>query len=82
MQDDTNVPPITNFHGDHFFLSNFYPTDIVYDSEVYPTLEHAFQAAKTLDKHERLILREAGSPAMAKRLGRRVVSFVIVPTIP
>lgn len=66
------MPPITDFHGDHFFLSNFYPADIIYDGETYPTVEHAFQAAKTLDKQERLTLREAETPARAKRLGRRV----------
>jgi hypothetical protein len=66
------MPPITHFHGDHFFLSNFYPIALTVEGDVYPTLEHAYQALKTFDPAERQTVREAGSPSKAKRLGRRV----------
>jgi ribA/ribD-fused uncharacterized protein len=63
---------ITDFHGEHFFLSNFAASPIVLDGETYPTMEHAFQAAKTHDPAERQLIREAVAPASAKHLGKRV----------
>lgn len=38
---------ITHFHGE-----NFYPAPVEWDGEMYPTVEHASQAAKTLDADE------------------------------
>ena len=66
------MDPITNFHGQHDFLSNFAAAPVVYEGETYPTVEHAFQAAKTHDRAERQTIRDATTPATAKRLGRRV----------
>lgn len=66
------MPPITSFHGDYDFLSNFAHSPLSYEGENYPTVEHAFQAAKTFDPAERQKVREASSPGSAKRLGRRV----------
>jgi ribA/ribD-fused uncharacterized protein len=66
------MPAITNFHDEHFFLSNFFNVEVVYDGEVYPTVEHAFQAAKTFDPEQRKTIQAADTPAQAKRLGRRV----------
>ena len=40
---------IDSFSGEYDFLSNFYSQEITYDGIKYPTNEHAFQAAKTLD---------------------------------
>lgn len=61
------------FDGPHSFLSNFWPVDIVYEGFTYPTLEHAYQAAKTWDGLARAQVRRAGSPAEAKRLGHAVM---------
>lgn len=66
------APAITNFHGPHFFLSNFCPSPIELDGETYPTVEHAFQALKTSDADDRRAIREAETAARAKQLGRRV----------
>lgn len=63
---------ITSFAGDYSFLSNFYPALIELDGENYPTVEHAFQAAKTDDSEERRRVRDAATPASAKYLGKRV----------
>lgn len=63
---------IDSFTGDYRFLSNFYPSEIVLDSEKYPTVEHAFQAAKTIRLDERAYVRAAKTPGEAKRLGRKV----------
>src|SRR5262245_37464769 len=63
---------ITAFHGAYAFLSNFAASPVVLDGETYPTVEHAFQAAKTFDPAQRQSIREANTPATAKRLGRQV----------
>ena len=63
---------ITNFRGKYNFLSNFYYAEVEYEGESYPSVEHAYQAAKTMDPKEREEIRLCGSPANAKRLGRRV----------
>lgn len=61
---------IKGFRGEYAWLSNFYPVPhLVYG---YPTVEHYFQAMKTTDQEERHQIRIAGTPAQAKRLGRRV----------
>jgi ribA/ribD-fused uncharacterized protein len=65
---------IDRFDGTKYrFLSNFWPSEVVYDGEVYPTVEHAYQAAKTLDVNARRAIREASTPGKAKRLGQKVV---------
>jgi ribA/ribD-fused uncharacterized protein len=38
--------------------------------DCYPTVEHAYQAGKTLDLEARRRVRETETPAEAKRLGR------------
>ncbi len=52
------------FRGAYFFLSNFYPTE-------FGTVEHQYQAAKTLDKGWKERILNAPTPGMAKRLGRK-----------
>ena len=66
------MPPITAFHGPHAFLANFAASPVVLDGQTYPTVEHAFQAAKTFDPEQRQLIRDANPPASAKRLGRQV----------
>lgn len=66
------IEPITSFKGSHYFLSNFFLAEIDMDGESYPSIEHAYQAAKTHDETERARIRKAKSPGAAKRLGRRV----------
>ena len=63
---------IERFRGDYFFLSNFAPCNIIYEGKTYRTVEHAFQAAKTLNEEERKIFRHVHEPADAKRWGRQV----------
>lgn len=60
---------INKFSGEYRFLSNFYPVSVVYDSTPYPSVEHAYQAAKTIDSTQRSKIRHASSPALAKKLG-------------
>ena len=60
------------FDGEYAFLSNFYNASCIFEEKLYPTVEHAFQAAKSLDHAERDWIAAAGSPGLAKRLGRRI----------
>jgi len=64
---------INDFRGENEFLSNFYPSILMVDDELYPTLEHAFQAAKTDDLNLKTQIRNAPTAKEAKRLGRSVV---------
>ena len=54
------------------FLSNFHPSTIWVEGKAYPTVEHAYQAFKTLNEESREIIRNAKDPAIAKKLGRGV----------
>jgi N-glycosidase YbiA len=63
---------VERFTGDHDFLSNFQPSPIEVDGILFPTVEHAFQAAKTFDPVEKQAVAAATTPGTAKRLGRKV----------
>lgn len=63
---------IDKFDNEFAFLSNFYSSPIVYEGIEYPTVEHAFQAAKTFDFDQRKLIAAADTPGRAKRLGRTV----------
>lgn len=63
---------INCFDGKYMFLSNFYNASCTFEGKVYPTVEHAFQAAKTLIPEEREEIRKAETPGKAKRMGRAV----------
>ena len=67
---------INSFTGKYSFLSNFAPCLIYYpnspDGAIYPSVEHAYQAAKTDDSAERTVIRLAPTPGAARRLGRKV----------
>ena len=63
---------ITAFKDKHRFLSNFTPAKVEFDGVQYDTVEHAYQAAKTIDKGEREKIRAACAPGVAKRLGQKV----------
>lgn len=61
------------FKGEYRFLSNFYPAEVMFEEVLYPTVEHAYQAAKTLRTDMRLRIRDQATPGGAKREGREVV---------
>jgi len=52
------------------FLSNFYMATVRFDGKLYPSVEHAYQASKTLDNISREIIRKAKTPSDAKKLGQ------------
>jgi len=60
---------IDAFQGEYRFLSNFWPAEVVFEGITYPTVEHAYQSAKTLDLNERRRIAALATPAEAKRAG-------------
>lgn len=63
---------IDTFTNEYRFLSNFYSSKVSYDGLEYPTVEHAYQSIKTIDKDMRLKIRNSKTAADAKKLGRKV----------
>lgn len=69
---------IKGFNGEYRFLSNFYEEYVYYEEAMYPTNEHAFQAAKfyVIDLNTRNKVRSdiltLDTPGKAKRWGRKV----------
>jgi N-glycosidase YbiA len=61
---------ITAFTGSHRWLSNFAACSVTFDGKVYTTVEHAYQAAKSLNLEYREAVRYARTAGEAKRLGK------------
>lgn len=64
---------IDSFRGEYRFLSNFYPSVVPLDGHDYPTVEHAYQAAK-FAPHDarRSTIRVLATPGQTKRMCRRL----------
>lgn len=62
------------FRNEHWFLCNFfYPCEVEFEGLVYPSSEHAFQAAKTLNlKLRKIFTLKEMTPAQSKYLGREI----------
>lgn len=58
---------ISSFTGAFAFLSNFYPAPVEYDGVMYPTVENAYQAAKSFIPEIRARYLTL-SPGKAKRM--------------
>lgn len=63
---------INKFEGEYRFLSNFWPAEVEFDGVTYPTVEHAYQAAKTTKISERKNIKGALTPEMAKKMGKAI----------
>jgi ribA/ribD-fused uncharacterized protein len=61
---------INSFEGPYRFLSNFYPAEVEFEGMRYPSVEHAYQSAKTLDLETRKKIAALANPGDAKRMGR------------
>ena len=62
---------ISGFNGQWRFLSNFYETQITYEGITYPSVENAYQAAKTISQEERLKFVNITAKE-AKSLGKKI----------
>lgn len=72
MKNLFNDGEITEFIGENFFLSNFFPCEVKFEDIVYPSLEHAYVAQKTLDLNLRKEIAEISTAGKAKRFGRKI----------
>lgn len=63
---------IDKFEEKYRFLSNYFPCEVIYEGITYPTTEHAYQAAKTLNIEHRQKIAEMPTPGKAKRAGQIV----------
>jgi len=63
---------IKGFFGDHRWLSNFWPSEIVFGNWRFPTVEHAYQAAKSNDPADWERIIGCATPGSAKAEGRYV----------
>lgn len=63
---------ISEFKGEYRFLSNFWPAVVELDGVEYPTVEHAYQAAKCKHRSDRDWINRAPTPGEAKRRARQV----------
>ena len=66
------MPTINRFKGKYVFLSNFANSPISFNGKIWPTVEHVFQASKTVDEDMREEIRIVSTPDNAKRIGRMV----------
>lgn len=65
--------PIKRFSNDNRWLSNFSLCNIEMDGTIYPSVEHAYQAAKTKVPLERLWFTDNDlTAAQAKRLSKKI----------
>jgi ribA/ribD-fused uncharacterized protein len=61
---------ITSFEGQYRFLSNFEPVFIERDDLIYPSVEHAFQAAKSESRDFKLRISRLKFAGQAKKAGK------------
>lgn len=62
---------IETFGGEFCWLSNFYPAPVMLDGKQFPSVENAYQAAKTTSKFRGPF--QDCTPEKAKRMGRQVL---------
>ena len=63
---------ITAFNGAYTRLSNYALCSVWFEDHMYPSVEHAYQAAKTRDPALRRAIRNAVTPNVSKKMGRSV----------
>jgi len=66
---------INGFFDEFRFLSNFWPSEVTMGGYMYPTVEHAYQAAKFTSAQEQKQIREATTPGRAKRVSYKMATF-------
>ncbi len=64
---------IWEFQGPHRFLSNFWPARVMFEGILFPSAEHAYQAAKFQDLEVRHHIATLENAGQAKRAGKQAV---------
>jgi ribA/ribD-fused uncharacterized protein len=54
-------------------FSNFHPSVVVVDNKPWATVEHYYQAMKSLDGSEQERVRQAATPGQSKKIGQTIV---------
>lgn len=67
------IPEIKGFKDEYAWLSNFFPSTVWWEGVPFPTVEHAYQAAKSEDVDVHLTIAELSSPGLAKKEGRSIL---------
>ena len=62
---------IDKFSGKNRWLSNFWPAEVELDGMTYASVEHAYQAAKTLNMEDRGLFQGV-TASVAKSLGKKL----------
>lgn len=62
---------IDSFTGQYRFLSNFWDCEVEFEGWKYPSVENAYQAAKSLDPEVRQLFEE-GTASNAKKMGKNL----------
>jgi len=57
---------INSFKGEHRWLSNFWPTYVQFDGELYPSVENAYVAAKFDKERTVQMLLDTGSQELVE----------------
>ena len=68
---DGRDKPINGFFNQYEFLSNFHPAPVEFEGVIYPTVENAYQAAKSRDPKTRERFVNI-TPGQAKKLGQEI----------
>ena len=63
---------IRGFRGRFRWLSNFWTSEVTLDGMNFSSVEHAYQAAKTLDHDHRRTIAGLAKPGQAKRFARKL----------
>ena len=71
MNTNYAIPLFKGIRGKYSFLSNFHPVPIRVEDITYSSVEHAYQAMKTIDKEARKRI-SLMIPGQAKRAGKLV----------
>lgn len=64
---------ITEFQGEYRWLSNFWPARVELDGMTYPSVEHAYMAAKSPAPEWRHFCASTAHPGVVKRASRDIV---------
>jgi ribA/ribD-fused uncharacterized protein len=64
---------IQEFQNEYRWLSNFWPVDIEYQGRLYPSVEHAYMSAKSMDEKWKLTCTNPGNvPGKIKIMSRSI----------
>ncbi len=67
------LEPIRSFRGPFAWASNFWPVEVVWNGHICRSVEHGYQAAKSLDLDVQRYIVSSTTASVAKRRGRLIL---------